>query len=95
MIASPMNFSTVPPCVSKHGLHAIEVAFHGAAEGLGIEALTEFGRPGHVAEEDRDRLASLASRDGLGETGTALRAELRPEACSRSHSWDRPDTAGV
>ena len=61
----------------------------------GNEALAEFRRPGHVAEEDRDRLASLVRRDGLREAGTALRTELRIRCVSSVPQLGQSDTAGV
>ena len=57
--ASPMNFSTVPPCRSIAGLHGVEEPRHDAPEGLGVEPLAEGGGAGHVAEQDGDGLADL------------------------------------
>jgi hypothetical protein len=46
-------------------LRNLEVARHHSAQALGVELLTELCRPGHVAEEDRHRLAQLARRCGF------------------------------
>ena len=59
MTASPMNFSTVPPCDSTIALHALEVAGEEGTHRLGVGRLAQCGRAGHVAEEDSDRLTLL------------------------------------
>ncbi len=66
MTASPMNFSTVPPCRSRTALTSIEVARDHAPQRLGVELLAERRRVDDVAEEDRDRLAHLAPRSVSG-----------------------------
>ena len=45
MIASPMNFSTVPPCRSSAVAHLVEVAGHHLAERLRVEALARLVEP--------------------------------------------------
>ena len=72
-----------------HRLHRLEVACHHPAQRLGIELLAQRRRPGHVAENDRHRLALLtrgrcyddpgativAERGALTVLGTALHAD--------------------
>ena len=73
----------------QDGLHPIEVALHGAAEGLGIEVLAELRRPGHVAEEDRDGLAGLSSGDGPRRDSRRTPSRISPRGRSRFHSSGR------
>ena len=56
----------------------LEVAAHRAPHRLGIEPLAERRRPGHVAEDDRHRLAHLPRRGGRGERRPAAAAEPEP-----------------
>ena len=60
-----------------HGGHLVEVAGHDAPEGLGIEALAQRRRAGHVGEDDGDDLSGLAAGlvGGLGQGGRAVLAE--------------------
>ncbi len=59
MIASPMNFSTTPPCCLELGAHRVEVARHHLAQRLGVELLAHRGRALEVREDDRDDLPDL------------------------------------
>ena len=52
-----------------------EIALHHATEGLGVEALAERRRSGHVAEQDRDDLPKLPDFGRLDERRPARVAE--------------------
>jgi hypothetical protein len=56
-------------------LHPLEIPGEQRPKRLRVRRLSELGRPGHVAEQDRHHLALLA-RGGLDEWGSALGAEL-------------------
>ena len=59
-----------------HGGHPVEVAGHHAAEGLGVEPLTERGGLGHVGEDDRDDPSGLGrGLVGFRERGGAALTE--------------------
>ena len=60
--ASPMNFSTVPPCRSSAAAHLVEVRAHQLLHRLRVDPLAHRRRPGHVAEHE---VASLR-RSGAG-----------------------------
>ena len=75
-------------------LGRLEVARHDVAQALRVDALTERGRAGDVAEEHRDGLAGLARRRRLHEGRTAGVAEPRlfpvlgPAARASSHECE-------
>ena len=56
----------------------LEVAAHRAPHRLGIKPLAECRRPGHVAEDDRHRLAHLSRRRGRLERRAATAAKPEP-----------------
>ena len=56
----------------------LEVATHRSSHRLGIEPLAERRRAGHVAEDDRHRLAYLPRRGDRGERSPATATEPEP-----------------
>ena len=75
--ASPMNFSTVPPCRSIDAAGHVEVAGQQLARLLGVAALGQRGEADQVGEEDRHEPplgAGFRSRwpGGGGRRGRAL-----------------------
>ena len=79
MAASPMNFSSTPPCALDDRPHRVERSGQQPAQGLRIELLTQGRGADQVTEQDRDRLAGLA-RGGRGclQRCAASVAEARP-----------------
>ena len=69
MMASPMNFSMVPPWRLELRAHRIEVARHELPQRLGVESLAEVGRPSQVREDDGDGLADLLAAGAGGASG--------------------------
>ena len=67
-----------------------EIALLDVAQHLRVETLTERGRPGQVAEHDRDLGAALA-RAGLAQRVAAARAEERFDRLERAtpRTWSR------
>ena len=59
MTASPMNFSTLPPCRSTIDSHPVEVTGEQRSEPLGVDGFAECGGARQVAEQDGNRLALL------------------------------------
>ena len=63
----------------EHRLRDGEVALHDAAERLRVEPLPKSGRPGDVAEENRDDLPQLPRPGGLERCAAGI-AEPRPRS---------------
>jgi hypothetical protein len=61
----------------EHGAHLREVPAHDGAQGFRVEPLAEGRRTGDVRKQDRDRLANLVRRLGLGERRAAGVAKAR------------------
>ena len=70
--------------------HRVEVARLHVAQRLGIEALAERRRAGHVAEHDRDRLADLALERAGASSGDAQAGQN-----AKSSGLSRPQFAQV
>ena len=100
MTASPMNFSTVPPCRSSS---LRTRSWYGREDGphlLRVELLGSRGEADEVAEEDGDDLALLRRSAGRRSEGrSALLAELRAVSVvvttGVTNSHPREPTTGV
>ena len=74
--ASPMNFSTTPPCRSMTSLQSREVGINHRTDVLGVELAGHGGEVDEIGEEHRHLLA-LTTRYGGQDGGTARPQRLK------------------
>ena len=88
--ASPMNFSTEPPC-ARRSPSSLEIPGQQRPQRLGIGRLTERRRTDHVAEQRRDDLPTLTRPDP--DLSTTPLTKPRPPARSRDRNRHKSVTA--